>query len=84
MGVSEAAGLTSTYCGVRTDTTARVLDVFGQPIAGLYAAGEVTGGFHGETYMSGSSLGKGCVFGRLAAADAVRAAKASREPLASR
>ncbi len=83
-GIACTTGLTSTYCGVRTDTTARVLDVFGQPIAGLYAAGEVTGGFHGETYMSGSSLGKGCVFGRLAAADAVRAAKASREPLASR
>ena len=81
-GIACTTGLTSTYCGVRTDTTARVLDVFGQPIAGLYAAGEVTGGFHGETYMSGSSLGKGCVFGRLAAADAVNAAHAARADLA--
>lgn len=69
-GVACTTGLTSTYCGLRTDTGARVLDVFGEPIAGLYAAGEVTGGFHGASYMSGSSLAKGCVFGRIAAAGA--------------
>jgi fumarate reductase flavoprotein subunit len=64
-------GLTSTYCGLRTDNTARVLDVFGEPIAGLYATGEIMGGFHGEAYMSGSSLAKGCIFGRLAAQHAM-------------
>jgi fumarate reductase flavoprotein subunit len=64
-------GLTSTYCGLRTDQSARVLDVFGEPIAGLYATGEIMGGFHGEAYMSGSSLAKGCIFGRLAAQHAV-------------
>ncbi len=66
-GIACTTGLTSTFCGLRTDIHARVLDVFGEPIDGLYAIGEVTGGFHGETYMSGSSLGKGCVFGRIAA-----------------
>jgi fumarate reductase flavoprotein subunit len=70
-GLSCTTGLTSTYCGLHTDTRARVLDVYGEPIAGLYATGEVMGGFHGETYMSGSSLAKGCIFGRLAAADAI-------------
>ena len=69
-GIACTTGLTSTYCGLRTDTTGRVLDVFGRVIPGLYAMGELVGGFHGETYMSGSSLGKGCVFGRIAAADA--------------
>jgi fumarate reductase flavoprotein subunit len=64
-------GLTSTYCGLRADQSARVLDVFGEPIVGLYATGEIMGGFHGEAYMSGSSLAKGCIFGRLAAQHAV-------------
>lgn len=69
-GFACTTGMTSTYCGLRTDTRARVLTVYGETIPGLYAIGEVMGGFHGETYMSGSSLGKGCVFGRIAAADA--------------
>ena len=36
-------------------------------IDGLYAIGEVTGGFHGAAYMTGTSLGKGAVFGRIVA-----------------
>ena len=71
-------GLTSTYCGLHVDTDARVLTVFKQPIAGLYATGEVMGGFHGEAYMSGSSLAKGCIFGRLAAQHAVARAGAGQ------
>jgi fumarate reductase flavoprotein subunit len=55
-----------TYCGLRIDPSARVLDNNDQPIDGLYAAGEVTGGFHGAAYMTGSALGKAVVFGRLA------------------
>ncbi|GAA4333015.1 FAD-dependent oxidoreductase [Pigmentiphaga soli] len=73
-GLACTTGLTSTYCGLHTDTDARVLDVFDRPIEGLYATGEVMGGFHGETYMSGSSLAKGCIFGRLAARHALRRA----------
>jgi fumarate reductase flavoprotein subunit len=56
-----------TYCGLATDPHARVIDVFGQCVAGLYAAGEVMGGFHGGAYMTGSALGKAAVFGRIAA-----------------
>ena len=63
-------GLNTTFCGLHTDANARVLDVFGEAIDGLYAAGEVMGGLHGASYMSGSSLAKGCIFGRLAAHDA--------------
>jgi fumarate reductase flavoprotein subunit len=70
-GYACTTGLTSTYCGLRADNTGRVLDVFGDPIVGLYATGEIMGGFHGEAYMSGSSLAKGCIFGRLAAQHAM-------------
>jgi fumarate reductase flavoprotein subunit len=81
-GLACTTGLTSTYCGLHTDTEARVLDVFGAPIPGLYATGEVMGGFHGETYMSGSSLAKGCIFGRLAARDAIARVGVAAAPAA--
>jgi len=71
-------GLTSTYCGLHTDENARVLNVYDEPIRGLYATGEIMGGFHGESYMSGSSLAKGCVFGRLAASHALGTVAASQ------
>jgi fumarate reductase flavoprotein subunit len=58
--------LLSTYGGIAIDAQARVLDVYGQPIDGLYAAGEVTGGLHGASYLSGSSLAKSAIFGRVA------------------
>jgi fumarate reductase flavoprotein subunit len=63
-------GLLSTYCGLRVDTGMHVLTVRGAPIERLFAAGEVVGGFHGEGYMSGSSLGKAAIFGRVAGANA--------------
>ena len=56
----------ATYCGLTVDTELRVLDVFGEPIDRLYAAGEVIGGFHGAGYMTGTSIGKAGIFGRLA------------------
>jgi fumarate reductase flavoprotein subunit len=67
-------GLTSTFCGLATDAQARVLTVFGKTVPGLYAIGELMGGLHGENYMSGSSLGKGCIFGKLAGEDAANRA----------
>ena len=56
----------ATYCGVTVDTSMRVLDVFGEPIQRLYAAGELVGGFHGAGYMTGTSIGKSAIFGRVA------------------
>ncbi|MDN7240914.1 FAD-dependent oxidoreductase [Planococcus sp. N028] len=56
----------ATYAGVSVDKSARVLNAFNEPIAGLYAAGEIAGGFHGAGYMTGSSLGKAAIFGRIA------------------
>lgn len=65
-----AVAVTGTFCGIKVDPEARVLDPFGGAITGLYAAGEVTGGFHGESYMSGSALAKAAVFGRIAGRNA--------------
>lgn len=65
------AAVFGTYCGVRVDPQMRVQDVFGEPIDGLLAAGEMVGGLHGAAYMTGSALGKAAIFGRLAAATAV-------------
>jgi fumarate reductase flavoprotein subunit len=65
------AAVFGTYCGLRIDADMRVIDVFDEPIAGLYAAGEVVGGFHGGAYMTGSALGKALVFGRVAARTAL-------------
>lgn len=67
------AAVYGTYCGLRIDDRMRVIDVFDEAIPGLYAAGEVVGGFHGGAYMTGSALGKAAVFGRLAARQALAA-----------
>ena len=59
-------GVTFTFGGLRIDPDARVLDTGGQPIAGLFAAGESVGDlFHGN-YPGGSGLAAGAVFGRRA------------------
>lgn len=65
-GYPTRAGLTSTFAGLRVDGTMRVLDVFGDPIPGLYAAGEVVGGLHGAGYYPAAGLGSAGVFGRVA------------------
>jgi fumarate reductase flavoprotein subunit len=62
----------ATYCGLTVDPRLRVLDVFGTVIPGLFAAGEVTGGFHGKAFMTGTSLGKCVVCGRIAGSEAAR------------
>jgi predicted oxidoreductase len=65
-----------TLGGLETDLAARVLRPGGEPLAGLYAAGEVAGfgggGMHGYNSLEGTFLG-GCLFsgrtaGRAAAA----------------
>jgi fumarate reductase flavoprotein subunit len=67
------SGIIATYCGLTVDADTRVLNVFGEPIAGLYAAGELMGGFHGISYMTGSALGKAVIFGRIAGRSAAAA-----------
>jgi fumarate reductase flavoprotein subunit len=65
------AAVYGTYCGLCVDAGMRVLDVYGDVLPGLYAAGEVVGGLHGAAYMTGSALGKAAIFGRIAARTAL-------------
>lgn len=55
-----------TMGGLEIDETARVLNKNGQPIPGLYAAGEVCGGIHGANRLGGNAITEIVVFGRLA------------------
>ena len=65
------AVLISTYGGILINGKAQVLNVYGEPIPGLYAAGEITGGVHGAAYVSGTAVGKALIFGRIAAKNAL-------------
>lgn len=55
-----------TYCGIKITPKAEVVDVFGETIPHLYAAGEMTGGVHGASYMTGTAFSKAMSFGRIA------------------
>ncbi|GMI44907.1 hypothetical protein TrCOL_g1522, partial [Triparma columacea] len=56
-----------TMGGLTVNGDGRVLDVNGTIMEGLYAAGEVMGGVHGENRLGGSSLLDCVVFGMNAA-----------------
>jgi 3-oxosteroid 1-dehydrogenase len=59
--------------GPRTDGNGQVLDVDGQPIPGLYAAGNAMASVMGMTYGgAGGTLGPAVVFGYLAGRHAAR------------
>merc|ERR1711901_17745 len=55
------------YCmgGLEIDTDSAVLGPKGKAIPGLYAAGEVAGGVHGNNRLGGNSLLDCVVFGRV-------------------
>ncbi|TDJ42934.1 MAG: FAD-binding dehydrogenase [Gammaproteobacteria bacterium] len=63
-------GITFTFGGVHVDADAQVIDEAGEPIPGLYAAGELVGGLFYFNYPGGSGLTSGAVFGRIAGANA--------------
>ena len=63
-------GITFTFGGLRVDADARVLDVAGRPLPGLFAAGELVGGLFFHNYPGGSGLTAGAVYGRRAGAAA--------------
>jgi tricarballylate dehydrogenase len=68
-GYAVVCGLTMTYGGLRSNERAQVIDTVERPIRGLYAAGEVTGGFFYYNYLGGSGLLRGAVMGRIAGAE---------------
>ncbi|PYI00696.1 FAD dependent oxidoreductase [Aspergillus sclerotiicarbonarius CBS 121057] len=59
-----------TMGGVVINERSQVLDGQGRPIPGLWAAGEITGGLHGQNRLGGSSLLECVVFGRIAGDEA--------------
>ena len=61
-----------TFGGLRCDAHARVINVQGDPILGLYAAGETMGLYHG-TYTGATSVLRGAVFGRIGGRHAIGA-----------
>ena len=61
-------GSLGTFSGLRTNSTAQVLDAQGQAIAGLYAAGNDMNSMMGGRYPSGGiTLGPAMTFGFIAA-----------------
>jgi tricarballylate dehydrogenase len=68
-------GVTFTFGGLKITNDAQVEDTTGQPIPGLYAAGEIVGGLFYHNYASGTGLMSGAVFGRRAGKSAALHAK---------
>jgi tricarballylate dehydrogenase len=66
-----ACGITFTYGGLKIDPKCRVLSS-DDIIPGLWAAGELTGGFFYHNYPSGSGLMRGAVTGHTAGTEAAR------------
>lgn len=58
--------------GVRINPSAQVIDIFGSPIPGLYAAGEVSGGIHGSNRLGSNAIPTCIVFGRIAGKNAAK------------
>ena len=53
-----------TMGGLKIDAKTHVLTESDQPIAGLFAGGEVAGGLHGNNRIGGNSIAETVVFGR--------------------
>ncbi|MGH8690455.1 MAG: FAD-dependent tricarballylate dehydrogenase TcuA [Burkholderiales bacterium] len=67
-------GITFSFGGLKINSQAQVVSTDGEPIPGLYAAGELVGGIFWFNYPGGSGLTNGAVFGRLAGKNAAQQA----------
>ena len=61
-----APAIHHTMGGLKINTSSEVLNAEGNAIAGLFAAGEVTGGVHGANRLGGNAVADIVVFGRIA------------------
>lgn len=61
-----APGIHHTMGGVKVNSNTEVLTEDGSIIPGLYAAGELTGGLHGENRIGGNAVADIIIFGRQA------------------
>lgn len=66
-----------TMGGISINENAECLDSQGQPIPGLYAAGQITGSVHGENRLGGNGLTDAFTFGRIAGHNAAERLKKS-------
>lgn len=64
------SGITFTYGGVKVNKKGEVLNQNAEPVAGLFACGEMVGGVFYHGYPGGSGLTSGTIFGRYAGASA--------------
>ncbi len=74
--IKVAPGIHHTMAGVKINTQTQVLKEDGQPVKGLYAAGEVTGGLHGGNRIGGNAVADIIIFGRQAGQESAKYAKA--------
>jgi tricarballylate dehydrogenase len=66
-------GITFTYLGLTVDARARVIARTGEPMEGVFAAGEVmAGNMLRRGYLAGLGMTIGTVFGRIAGEEAAR------------
>lgn len=73
--IKVAPGIHHTMGGLKINTNTEVLKKDGSVITGLYAAGEVTGGVHGQNRIGGNAVADIIVFGRQAGTKAAEFAK---------
>lgn len=66
MAIHIAPAVHYTMGGIAINHLTQVLNAQQQPIAGLFAAGETTGGLHGHNRIGGNSIAETVVFGRQA------------------
>ena len=59
-------GVHHTMGGIKINDNAQVIDTEGNVIPALFAAGEVTGGVHGNNRLGGNAVADFTIFGRIA------------------
>ena len=68
-------GIHHTMGGIKIDDNAEVISTSGAVIPGLFAAGEVTGGVHGNNRLGGNAVADFTIYGRIAGQSAADYAK---------
>lgn len=66
VGYPVTGGITFTFGGLAQTTDAKVLDTSHNPISGLFAAGNATGGLFYNNYPGGTGLTNAAVYGKIA------------------
>lgn len=76
-------GIHHTMGGIKINSASQVIDTEGSVIEGLFAAGEVTGGVHGNNRLGGNAVADFTIFGRIAGQSAADyAAEEALQPAA--